>query len=451
MPRRLLTHALATFLISSGLGVAWFLAALIARKRFGAGEWETFLVTVSLPVMAIASLQWSDWLRKLTLRWYLWWFWFAACAPLALIALAQGFWGLWIWHVVAAFGQAGWSPALSLILKRCYRDQIHGRAFGVLNVAQIAAIMSSTFLCSRWLDVDPDSFRIFIPMIVVAQGLGVILLARTLPTEQAAADDVMPSTAPVGSVGVPAQCESRASRSPMRAPFGAVREMFATLKADPIFLRYEAAFMTYGAGYMICEVLFPVFVTDRLHLSYAQIAMWAVMVRGGAQLVLSAPAGWVMDGLGAARTSALSFAVLALYPVALMFAGGTIGLGFASAIFGVGLAGVLQGWLLGPVSLAPSPERAPYYVAIHAALVGIRGVLFQAVGMLVYWLTGSFSAAFALASFMFLYGAWQMLRLARPIRERRQALEAARAARDAQRAKPVGASASELVCSTEGK
>ncbi|MCA9244292.1 MAG: hypothetical protein KDA32_10075 [Phycisphaerales bacterium] len=446
MPRLLLTHALATFLISSGLGVAWFLAALIARKAFGAGDWQTFFMTVVLPVMAVASLLWSEWLRSAPLRRYLWRWWAVACLPLAMIAFAGDFWGLLACHALAAFGQAGWSPALSLILKRSYRDQIHGRAFGFLSIAQVGAIMASTYFGGRWLDANPEAYRIFIPVIVVLQAVGVWLLNSTLPDEPGAGADAVPTTTPIGAMGVPAQEAATDRRAPAKR-MSPIAGMVAVLREDRLFTRYEAAFMTYGAGYMICEAMFPLYVTDALNLNYTQVATWAVMLRGGTQLVVSAPAGWVMDALGAARTSALSFAVLALYPLVLIFTGSTLGLGIGSAIFGFGLAGVLQGWLLGPVTLAPSPDRAPHYVAIHSALVGVRGVLFQALGIIVYLATGSFAASFALASLAFLLGAWQMMLLAKPIRERRLAREAANAAAAEARTE----SKPELVVCSEGE
>ena len=83
----------------------------------------------------------------------------------------------------------------------------------------------------------------------------------------------------------------------------------------------------------------------------------------------------------------------------------------AGAEYGIGMAGVQMGWMLGPVSLAPSPDRVPQYVAIHTTLVGIRGVIFQGLGMLLYKLSGDFHWPFALAAGAFLWAAIQMYRL----------------------------------------
>jgi hypothetical protein len=79
-----------------------------------------------------------------------------------------------------------------------------------------------------------------------------------------------------------------------------------------------------------------------------------------------------------------------------------------SVVYGIAHAGASMGWMLGPVALAPSQDRVPQYVAIHATLVGLRGAIFQALGVALYWLTGSFEAALLVAAGGFIWAGWQM-------------------------------------------
>ena len=125
------------------------------------------------------------------------------------------------------------------------------------------------------------------------------------------------------------------------------------------------------------------------------------------------------------RTSAIAFGILALYPVLLGAATTVAGVALANVVFGFGLAGVFMGWMLGPVALAGSAARVPQYVAIHATLVGVRGIVFQGMAMACYKLTGSFTVPFAAAALAFLWAAVQMWRLHGAI----QPVEAARAPR----------------------
>jgi len=123
------------------------------------------------------------------------------------------------------------------------------------------------------------------------------------------------------------------------------------------------------------------------------------------------PAGWLMDKLGPSKMACLSFGIYFAYPILLMLATNPTQLSFASAIYGIAAAGVSVCWMLGPVNLAPSPDKVPQYVAIHATLVGLRGAVFQFFGVWLYTATGSFYAPLTLAAAGFGWAAWQMWRL----------------------------------------
>jgi hypothetical protein len=62
----------------------------------------------------------------------------------------------------------------------------------------------------------------------------------------------------------------------------------------------------------------------------------------------------------------------------------------------------------------------PQYVAIHATFVGIRGKIFQGLGVLLYSLTDGFTLPFLLAAGAFAWSAVQMWRLDRLMRPGRR-------------------------------
>jgi hypothetical protein len=73
--------------------------------------------------------------------------------------------------------------------------------------------------------------------------------------------------------------------------------------------------------------------------------------------------------------------------------------------------------MLGPVSFAPTPDKVPQYVAIHATFVGIRGKIFQGLGVLIYSLTGSFAIPFVVAAGAYAWSSWQMFSLYRRMKK----------------------------------
>ena len=197
--------------------------------------------------------------------------------------------------------------------------------------------------------------------------------------------------------------------------------MRSVLREDRTFFRYEAAFMTYGLGWMICYALLPVLATDRLNMDYTEFAGSTQVICSLFMLLTVYPMGWLMDRIGPARMSAYAFAWLTLYPIGLALSQSVTDVGIATAIYGSGMAGVHIGWMLGPVTLAPTRDHVGQYVAIHTTLVGIRGIVAQGLGMLIYRLTGSFTWAFVVAAICFAWAAIQMRQLRRTPGERKAA------------------------------
>lgn len=381
------------------VNVLW-LMPMLARLRFGSSDprlldLQTVVVTAAVPTFMAFSIFWHEVLRRVSVRRYLLIYWLAAVAPLGCLAFAQHFWDFLVLHLIATAGAGSWTPLNGKLLKHFYGDRVRGRVFGLLNAASLIGAIASAYVLGLWIESDPENFRVFFAVTALLQLVGVGVLAwltritRT-PDEPAPGDRLR-----WGSLIEP------------------VRNIGAVLRADPTFLRYEAAFMTYGAAYMICEALVPILADRRLGMSYDDYSHSTQMSARIAMLLATLPMGWVHDRLGPMRTSCAAFATLIAFPLLLIAAQSPAGLGAAFVVWGVGLAGVQMGWMLGPLRLAGSAERVPQYVAIHATLVGVRGLVFQWLGVALYALTASFTFPLVLAALLFCHAAYQMAGLHR--------------------------------------
>ena len=391
-------HTLYTFLHSLIFANVVWLMPLLVRLRFGSRDpnwkdWQTLAVTLAIPAMFLTSVFWSELLRRCSVRTYLIIFWLAATFPLGCLAFVQNYWQFLICHVISCAGYASWSPVHGQLLKHFYADSSRGRIFGVLNVMNYLSSIVAIYFVGRWMEAHPDGFRVFLPGVALLHFASVLLLTR-LALRSGAEAEMAPEPA----------------RS-WRAVFEPVLKLRAVLLQDPVFLRYELAFMTYGAAYMCCEALMPVLGTDRLGMRYEDYAHSTQMAAKIAMLVTTMLMGWLLDRIGPIRTSAVSFGILIFYPLLLILARGPLSLGAANLVYGVGLSGVVLTWMLGPVTLAGSPQLVPQYVAIHATLVGVRGILFQGLGMTLYKSTGNFLWPLLLATIAFLWAGAQMLLL----------------------------------------
>lgn len=388
-------HVTSVALIQGFAFATVFILPILARKQFAANDWQTLVLTAAPTILFSLSIFWNDLYNRLSLRKYLFVYWIVACVPLALIAAHPSLWWLILCHLIACIGGAGYHPAAGELLNAIYPAATRGRMYSVVSGSTMIAGALIGLGLGEWLHRDPNAFRLYLPIAASAQLIGILLTLRLFTILQR------------GRIA-DAPPDGRTLWNRVVEPITHTREVLA---ADPVFARYEAAYMVYGIGWMVCYALLPILVTDKLKLDYDQISRSTQVAYQVALVCMLWPAGLLMDRLGAVRSTGLSFALLTLYPIGLILVGNDEHLLGVSAMYGIAHAGASVGWMLGPVALAPSKDKVPQYVAIHATMVGIRGKLFQGLGVGLYVLTHSYAFPLALAALAFAVSAWQMWRL----------------------------------------
>ncbi|GJQ28746.1 MAG: hypothetical protein HBSAPP03_06300 [Phycisphaerae bacterium] len=385
----------------------WFVFPILARKGFAANDWQTLIITASQSILFSLSIFWNDLFSRQTFGRYLVTWWVVSCLPLAACALAWDYWSLTVPYLISSIGVAGATPALGGLLKDLYPDATRGRAYSVMWGVSMVVGAGFGYGVGRWLDHDADAFRWYLPLAAMLQLLGVGVCVWL--AEAAGHNDARV---------VAGACAGSMWRR-VTEPISHAKDV---LREDPIFARYEAAYMTYGVGWMVAYALLPMLVTDKFGLSYEAATASTQTPYLLAIVACLWPAGLLMDRLGPMRSTGISFALLSVYPLLYLWAADAGQLAVASVAYGMAHAGASVGWMLGPVSLAPSPAKVPQYVAIHATLVGIRGKLFQGLGVGLYMLLKSekvpevirgFPIPMILASAAYVWSAVQMFQLER--------------------------------------
>ncbi|MFQ6048585.1 MAG: MFS transporter [Phycisphaerae bacterium] len=388
----------ATVLLSTRWAVLAMVPVLL-RVHFGADNFQTLVATVAGPALMSLSIFWGHLYHRLQPERFLWLLWSVAMLPIAGIALCHTANTALVFVVLAAVGSSGMIPVTGDILRGCYSPSLRGRVWGLLNVASLASITAVAYVVGFWLDRNGEAFRIYMPLAVIVQAAGVAIL--------------------VGITRQPLFIERQRAREPVEPAgelLGPLSQLWRTLRTDKHFLRYELAFMSYGVGWMICAALLPVLVTDKLHLSYTDVAESTQVALQLTMLLTTLPMGYLVDRLGPARMCAAAFAWLAIYPIGLLLAQGAASLTVVTIAYALGMAAMNMGWMLGPVMLAREAAQAPTYIAIHSSLVGLRALFGQPLGMGLYVLSGGFTLPFGLAAATFALGAWGMYLLHRQLR-----------------------------------
>lgn len=405
--RVMLTHLAASVLLQSTLTAVSFILPVVAKKQFGAGDFQTTLITAAPNIMAIFSIFWSAVFARLAVGRYIALYWVVGLLPLALVSFATAYWHVAVLAVISAVGNAGWTPVAGDLLKRLYPDVSRGAIYGVLIAAVQGFGALAAWGVGAWLHESADAFRLYMPLAAAAQGVGCIILYR-----------LERSTRLEGHETVEGTMMSGARSISLRGLLAPVLHMRQILREDRVFARYEAAFMTYGVGWMTCAALVPLIVTEKLGLPYDRTMESTHMAFLLASLVCTIPAGRLIDRLGAPRTCMWAFGLYAIYPLGLLVSGGPLTLGASSLLYGMSAAAVNMGWMLGPVALAPTPAKVPQYIAIHTTLVGLRGAVFMFAGVGMYKVTGSFTLPLVVAALAFCWASWQMRSLSGLLRER---------------------------------
>lgn len=409
---RLLVHACALVCLQSTLTSVSFLLPIIARKQFNASDLETTVITSANNVLAILSIFWGAFFPRMRLSTYTLLYFFVSLVPLGLCALAQNYTQFCILAVLSAIGNAGWTPIAGDLLRRFYPAELRGKVFGLLVVIVTLFAAGGSLIVGRWMGHNPDAFRIYMPIAVGIQLVGVAILLSVARQHRGFVPDVEPSRAATVKQALRVLRRPRAIRAGLYD--SAIRPILhagEVLKADRVFARYEAAFMTYGIGWMTAWGLLPLVVTEKLKLDYQQINESTQFVYLALTVLVTLPAGWLVDRIGAMRTCMIAFAFYALWPIGIILADSPGTLVLASVAYGACSSLVNMGWMLGPVTLAPTADKVPQYIAIHTTMVGLRAILFMFGALGLYTLTGSFTIPLAIGAIAFWWASYQMWRL----------------------------------------
>ena len=388
---------LAAGLIQGTNSATVFLLAILARKTLNASKTETLLLTAAPTVLYIFSIFWGTLFSRVRIRRYLLMYFIVGCLPYAAAALFQNVPWIIACHLLACFGGAAWPAVQGDLLRRIYPDAVRGKAFGFLTASFMLGGAAATFGLGEWLDHNPNAWQIYMPLMAGLQGIGVAIIAwivRTTGIERDGLDRSTGSASPAGSL--------------LKQAFEPLTHMREVLRTDRVFKRYEAAFMTYGIGWMICVALLPLIVTDKLQLKYDEISHSTHLTFLILVGIMTVPASFLMTRIGPMKMAAASFWLYTGYPLLLLTATSQTSLMLASVLYGTAAAGVNVCWMLGPVSLAGSAEKVPQYVAIHATLVGLRGAMFQALAVILYSFTSSFTWPLLIAAGGFFWAGYQM-------------------------------------------
>ncbi|MCW3785413.1 MFS transporter [Plebeiibacterium sediminum] len=267
-------------------------------------------------------------------------------------------------------------PSINQYLKGNYQHDNFGKLFSYATTINKILTMVSTFTVGILLDIDPNSYRIFYPMVGI---LGVVSIFQLTKIEFKQKLD--PVVKPIG-----------------KALGDSFIRIFNILKNNKPFKHLELGFMLYGFAWMSTHAVITIFYKDALDLNYSSVSFYNNAFNLVAIGVLPI-FGKLIGKRDPRRFGIITFGSLMLF---IVFTALSEHIPTYSEIWGLKLyhmlliAVIFNGFFMGSMPLLwgigssyfCEPHEAADYQSVHLFLTGARALFAPIIGIKLYELFG---------------------------------------------------------------
>ncbi len=381
---------LATRVLDTPLWAIYNMLPFILLKDLGATPFQLALVIALKPIVSIFSTYWSvlinerpDRLRSniIVAR-------FLGCALFFLYPFFRTPWFFILSSAVYMTLAVGVVPAWMEVLKRNLSDSKRketfawGSAMGYLGGGLLPIIFGWS------LDSSPHLWQWIFPL------AGTISLLATFFQLQL----------PKGERGEVTEGVEKASAQLIR-PW---KSAWQLLRERSDFAKYQVAFMVIGGGLMLIQPALYLFFDQKLGLSYVEFAV-ALSLCKGVSYALASPmwARW-MNEVDIFRFSSAVTSLACLFPLLLLLSPQHISwLYVAYIVYGVTQAGSELSWNMSGPFFAGDQDSSKF-TSVNVVTVGIRGMIFPALGSILCGLVGP-SFVMVVGSSALLLATWLLI------------------------------------------
>jgi len=344
---------------------------IIARKALHATALQLTLMAMIWPVSNLLSIWWSRLFERSCHKSR----YFLLVGVFGRLSLIYGLWLTGMTEFMLLLGlmfsfNSLLIPAQNSIYQRNINPGRRGKVYGYTMSLALLVTVLFTFFAGRMLDVNEQSFRLILAITAGCGFIASLLLSLVKIREPEG----------IRSCGSPDWIKK------LHKPLTDTLEL---LKRNKPFASFERSFSIYGMGFIIVQPVLPIYLVDMLKLSYTGNFVAKGIISQLPMLFLSPYLGKLHDKLHPFRFIALSFGVLAMFPVLLVLSYLSLGhqwlaeglVYLAFTVFGIAMTGVNLAWNMGSIFFA-GKEDASIYQSVHVTMTGIRGILAPLLGLL---------------------------------------------------------------------
>ncbi|WP_319500354.1 MFS transporter [uncultured Draconibacterium sp.] len=293
-------------------------------------------------------------------------------------------------------------PSVNQYLKGNYRHENFGRLFGYSVTLQKVAMLFSTFAAGLLLDWNPNSYKVFYPIVGILAIVSIFQLTKIKFVQKEEVID-----------------------TPLwKSLHQSFIRIFQILKNNKAFRHLEMGFMLYGFAWMSTHAVITIFYERALHLNYSSVAFYNNAFNIVAIAFLPS-FGKIIGKRDPRRFSIITFGSLLLF---ILFTALTEYYNGYTEVYGIKIYymlmvavffnGLFMGsmpilWGIGS-SYFCQPDEAADYQSVHLFLTGFRALLAPVIGIKLYEWAGfsyTYTAGVALLFFAILLMIWSEKRV----------------------------------------
>jgi len=364
---------------------------IIARKALRAMDWQLMLMTMIWPISNFLSIWWGRLFEQSKHKSRF----FILGGVVGRLTLISAIWITTMNEFLVVMGllysaNSMLIPAQNSIYQKNIRPQRRSAVYGYTISIGMAVSVVLTFIAGRVLDTNESSFRTILVITGIAGFISSMLLSRIKIQEPVVDPPIV-----------------RKKLKFSEALVDPIKRSVALMKENRPFASFERSFSIYGMGFIMMQPIIPIYMVDKLQLSYTNNFLAKGILSQLGLLFLAPLFGRIHDKMHPFRYIGFSFALLMLFP--LLFVLSSLWAGesviaviivfVAYTIFGLAMTGVNMAWNMSSIFFA-GKEDAAMYQSVHVTLTGIRGLLAPALGFALLRLLGIESVFIVAAGFL---------------------------------------------------
>ncbi|MBI5301351.1 MAG: MFS transporter [Chloroflexi bacterium] len=176
---------------------------------------------------------------------------------------------------------------------------------------------------------------------------------------------------------------------------------------DKRYRDYSIAFSICGFGNLLIAPLIPILLVDELRLNYGQVG-WLGMINSLTWMTFYLVWGRLVDRRGGFWAVQINFFLMAFIGLAFGLATDMWLASVAYIIAGIVVAGSDLGWLNAVMQFARQ-DQIGHYTALHAFLLGVRGIVAPLLGTVLMTIPGiGLRGVFFISTVLVLFGWWRI-------------------------------------------